>query len=444
MMKSRGLIVAGVVLAVLTGVLYWSNHHKPAEAKETSADTPPKILSLNEADITKVDIQKKGESAVDLSRNSSGQWQITAPTPLGADQSSVSGVLSSLSSLNSDRLVEEKTSNLDQYGLAQPGLVISLGEKNNRTDKLLIGDDTPTGNDAYAKLDGDGRVFMIASYTRKSLDKGVNDLRDKRLLTVDSDKISRVELVGKQQDLEFGRDKDQWQILKPKPLRADGYQVDELVRKLTDARMDLSAASDAKKTAAAFAAGAPVATAKVTTASGTQQLEVRKNKDDFYAKSSAVDGIFKVTSDLGQGLDKKLDDFRNKKLFDFGYNDPTKVEIHDGSTAYFLTRGGQDWWSADGKKLDRTGADEVVDKVRDLQASKFADTGFTTPAVDVTVTSNDGKRVEKVLIAKAGSGYLAKRDNEPALYVLDTSAVDDLRKSAGDLKPAPPTKTTKK
>jgi hypothetical protein len=436
MMKGRGLLVAGLVLAVLTGVLYWSNRHKPAAATEISADTPPKILSLDQADITRIDIQRKGEAEVALSKNSGGQWQITAPAPLGADQSSVSGVLSTVSSLNSDRLVVDKASSLDQYGLAQPALTVSVVQKNSTAHKLLVGDDTPTGNDAYAKLDGDPRVFTIASYNRKSLEKSVNDLRDKRLVTIEADKVSRLDLMAKQQEIEFGRDKDRWQILKPKPLRADSSEVDELVRKLTDAKMELSADTDAKKTASAFAAARPIATAKLTADSGTQELQVRKNKDEFYAKSSAVEGAFKVASDLGQGLDKKLEDFRNKKLFDFGFNDPNKIELHDGSNAYFLTRGGQDWWSADGKKLDVTSADMVVDKLRDLQASKFADSGFTTPAVEVTVTSNDGKRTEKVLIAKSGNQYLAKRDNEPALYVVDASPVEELRKSASELKPA--------
>ena len=36
-------------------------------------------------------------------------------------------------------------------------------------------------------------------------------------------------------------------------------------------------------------------------------------KDDYFAKSSVVDGIYKVDSSVGQGLDKKIDDFRQKK-----------------------------------------------------------------------------------------------------------------------------------
>jgi hypothetical protein len=285
-------------------------------------------------------------------------------------------------------------------------------------------------------LAGDPRVFTVASYTKSSVDKSVNDLRDKRLLTADFDKISQIELTAKKQDIVFGRNKDAWQIVKPKPLRADNFSVEDLSRKLKDAKMDLSAAApDAKKAAAAFASATPIAVAKITDAAGTQELQIRKSKDDYYAKSSAVAGVYKVASDLGTGLDKSLDDFRSKKLFDFGFDDPNKVEMHDGSKSYFLTKGGQDWWS-DGKKMDSASVQSFVDKVREISASKFVDSGFSTTAVDVSVSSNDGKRVERVLISKNGDKYIAKRENEPSLYELDATAVTDLQKAASDVKPA--------
>jgi Domain of unknown function (DUF4340) len=435
-MKPGGLIVAVLVLAALSGALYWSNHHKPAETTLASSDTPPKILTLNEVDLTRIDLRKKGGEEVVLTKDNAGKWQITAPKPLSADQSSVSSVLSSLSSLSSDRLVEERAANLNQYGLQSPTLEADITEKNNQTHKLLIGDDTPTNNGAYVKLDGDPRVFTIATYNKSSIDKGLNDLRDKRLITAESDKITRLELVANKQDIEFGRNKDQWQIVKPQPLRADGTQVDDLIRKLTDAKMDFTSLPDPKKTAAAFASASPVATAKITTDSGSQELQVRKNKDDYYAKSSIVDGIYKVSSDLGQGLDKKLENFRNKKLFDFSFNDPSKIEVHDGSKAYFLTKGGDDWWGPDGKKLDSSSAYSLISNIRDLQATKFVDAGFSTPAITISATSNDGKRTEKVLISKSDSNYVAKRESEPTLYSLDSKPLEDLRKSAGELKPA--------
>jgi hypothetical protein len=438
-MKNSGLIIAAVVLAALAGALYWSNRHPASEnTAKASIDTPPKILSLKQDDISKIEIKKKGGEELVLAKGDGGKWQITAPKPLAADQEAVSSLLSSVSSLNSDRLVEDKAGDLSQYGLAQPSLEVDITTKDAKPQKLLLGDDTPAGSAVFSKLEGDPRVFTIASYNKSSIDKSANDLRDKRLLTVDFDKLSQVELVTKKQDIEFGRNKQEWQIVKPKPFRADNFQVEEIVRKLRDAKMDAASSdADAKKASAAFASGTQVATAKVTDAASTQELQIRKSKDDYYAKSTAVSGIYKVPSDVGQGLDKNVDDFRNKKLFDFGFNEPSKVEVHDGAKAYFLTKGGQDWWSADSKQLDSAPAQSLIDKIRELSASKFVDSGFTAPVMELTVISNEGKRVEKVQISKSGDNYIARRENEPALYQLDSSSVTNLQKLAADVKPAP-------
>jgi hypothetical protein len=437
-MKMNSLLFAAIVLALLSGVLYWSNHRKPAEsAVKVSADTPPKILTLTQADIAKVDIKRKSGDEVELAKDNAGKWQIAGAKPLRADQNEVSNMLSTLSSLTSERLIEEKASNLADYGLAQPAVEVDVTAKDNKTQKLLIGDNTPAGNATYVALAGDPRVFTLASYSKTSLDKSAKDLRDKRLLVFEQDKLSRVELAAKKQDIEFGRSKNQWQIVKPKPLRADDSKVEELIRKLGDAKMDLNVSDDdQKKAAAAFNSGSAVATAKVTDTSGTEELQVRKSKDDYYAKSTAVEGVHKVGSDLGTALDKSVDEFRNKKLFDFGFSDPEKIELRAGGKAYFLTKGGSDWFSADGKKIDAIGAEALVGKIRDLAASKFVDSGFGTADVEITASPNGAKSVEKVLISTDGDHYVAKRDGEPALYQLDPVVVTGLQKAAEDMKPA--------
>jgi hypothetical protein len=441
-MKIRSLIVAAFVLLALIGTLHWSEHRKPSEeTAQTSADTPPTILKLDGAAITKLELKKKDAEPIILTKNSSAAWQIVQPKPLSADQAAVSGVISTLSSLNSERLVDDKASDVKQYGLAQPAFEVDITEKDNKTERILVGDETPAGNAVYAMLAGNPRIFTMASYHKTSIDKSLNDLRDKRLLTVTAEKVSRLELISKNRDIEFGRNEDEWQILKPKPLRADGTQVSELLGKLADARMDLSGSNkDLEDAASAFARATPVATARVTDQSGTQELQVRKSqvrksKDTYYAKSSVVEGAYKIDSSLGQAVDKGLDDFRNKKLFDFGFNEPTKIEVHSGTQAYFLSKSGPDWWS-NGKKMEAGSVQDFISKLRDLTADKFVESGFANPAIDITVTSDEGKRVEKVFIAKSGNSYIARRENEPSLYQLDSSSVDALEKSADEIKPA--------
>src|ERR1051325_9181678 len=340
-MKEGRLLVAALLLATLAGLFWWSNKKEAAATKASPAPTTTKIVEVPRDQIQSLTIEKAGAETIELKRTGS-KWSLTGPKALPADQDAVSSLVSTFASLTADKLLEDKPTSVEQYGLTKPSLSVTATKQDGKTVKLLVGDETPTNSGSYAELAGDSRVFLVASYNKTSLDRSENDLRDKRLLTFDSEKLSGVELPAKKTAVEFGRNKDQWQILKPKPLRADQSAVEDLVRSLHDAKMELNATDDEKKTLSAFNAGTAVATARLTDVTGTQELQVRKNKDDYYAKSSAVGGVYKVLSSVGSSMEKSLDDFRNKKLFDFGFTDPDKIELHDGTKSYFLTRSGSD------------------------------------------------------------------------------------------------------
>jgi hypothetical protein len=433
-MKPTGLLIAVAVLAVLGGLTWWSNK-KQASAK---TDTATKILSIPADGVQEVTV-KNPQQTIDLKRDN-GKWRMTEPQPLPADQDTTTTLVSALSSLNADTVVDQKPTDLAPYGLKTPSVEVHVVEKGGKTDNLLIGDDTPKGDASYAKLASDPRVFTIASYVKNNIEKTPNDLRDKRLLNFDSDKLTRVDLdaAGKP-EIEFGKNgQNEWQILKPRPLRADGGAVDTLVSNLKDVRMDLS--EDPDKAEKAFASATKTATATVTDASGNQSLEIRKDKDNnYYAKSTAVAGIYKISADVGKNFDKSLNDFRNKKLFEFGFSDPSKIELK-GAT--YVKSG--DKWMSGAKTMDNTSVQNLIDKLRDLSATTFDEKGGGDQVFEATVTSNMGKRVERVTISKQGTEYFAKRGDEPGIYGVDAKSVEDLQKAAGDIKEAAPPAAGKK
>ena len=206
--------------------------------------------------------------------------------------------------------------------------------------------------------------------------------------------------------------------------------------------MDLSV-DDKAAAASAYAAAPKVATATVTDSAGTQTIEVHKGKDNaYYAKSSVADGVYKVAGDL-DGLDKAADDFRSKKLFDFAFNDPTKLDI-SGKT-YQKTG---DKWTMGSAQFDAPSLQAVIDKLRDLSASKFADKMSGTPLMTLTVTSNtatgDNGRVEKVTINKDGDSYAAQREGDPSVYIIDAKNMDDVQKAIAGIKPYEAPKSEKK
>lgn len=439
-MKFRGLLIAAVVLAALAGLLYWSSHRKTSETPGSSANTPS-ILKVDPASVTALTITQKGAPPVVLTRTGSNQWQITAPKSAPADATAVSGMLSNLNPLLSQRVIADKAMDLAPYGLNSPSVTLDLTEKNNRTQKLLLGDTTPTGDAVYAAVAGNPRVFTAATYVKSSLNKGFDDLRDKRLLPIDSASVTTIDLNRKTQPVAFGRVKGGWQIQKPQPYRTDTFQVEDLLTQLTSAKMDTSTSAD--DAAKAFAHATPVATAKITGSAGTDTLEVRKENDAYYAKSSAVPGIHKIDSTnstaLDEALTRPLDDFRNKQLFDFGYADPATLEYHDGSTSLSLTLAGHIWVS-NGKKMDTASVEALVSALRDLAATKFVTSGFTAPQIGIAVTWDGGTRSAKVQIQKTASGGIAKRDDGPSLYSLDAVTLNELTDAVKGIKPAAPEK----
>jgi hypothetical protein len=439
MMKLRQLLVATVVLAALAATLYWSNHRKPASdsVSASSSTSNAKVISLTQDDVNKLEVKKKDGDDVVLNRSGASNWKITSPKPLVADQESVSTILYNLSPMDGGTLIDDKATDLKQFGLADPEAQVSTTGKDGKTHIILIGDETPTGDAAYVMVSGESKVYSVAKNTKTNLDKGLKDLRDKRLMPVDFDKLTSVEINGAKLHLTFGSDDGKWTVRSPANLRGDTSKMETIIEKLRTSTMDPGTSdADLKKAASLFASGAPVAAVKATDAAGSQELQIRKTSGGYYAKTTAMDGAYKVPNELGDAVNKDAEDFREKRVFDFAEQDPDKVELHDGSKTYFLTRSGEDWWSGDGKKVDPLSVQEFLRSIRTLTAAKFTATGFSSAAVSLVVTSNDGKRVEKVDISKSGNDYLAKRADGPALFELDAKAINDLQKAASGLKPA--------
>ena len=441
-MKFRGLLAAVVVLLILAGVLYWSNHRRTPETNSSaSAGTP--ILKIDSTAVASLIVKQKGAPPVTLVKSGANNWQITAPGSFPADKSTVSAMLGGLAVLNAERVVDDHATDLSQFGLSDPAVELDITNKNNKTSRLLLGDDTPTGDSSYAALAGDPRVFTVASYLKNSFNKSLSDLRDKRLLPVDASSVSSIDLTRKDQTIGFARVQNGWQIEKPQSYRTDNFQVDDLLQQLTGAKWDPSAPAD--DAAKAWPKATPVAAVKITGSVGADTLEIRKDKtEDYYAQSSAIPGTWKIDSTtasaLGTDLTRSLDDFRNKQLFDFGYTDPEKIEYHSGATSLVLTRTGASTWLSSGKKMDADSVENLVTALRDLAASTFVDSGFTSPTIDVTVTSDSGKRVEKVDLQKTSDGAIAKRDDGPSLYSLDSVTFKGLTDAVTGLKPAAPAK----
>jgi hypothetical protein len=434
-MKFRSLLAAAVVLLVLGGLLWWSGHHKSTPRPNPNT---PSMVKVNPASVERLTLQPRGGLPIVVSRTSPRQWQIQSSGPYLASSNAVGGMLSTISDLHALRVLAEKPTNLNAYGLSDPDFQLQIEENSGSTTTLSFGDRAPAGGGVYAMVSGDARVFLAPDRAKLDLDKSVDDLRDKRLLPVDADTVANFSLIRGDQTIRFIRAHHGWQIQQPQTYRTDTFQVDDLLNQVVDARW--LPATVSAQAEAAFAHGKPVATVELDGSTGKQSMEVREDHGDYYAKSSAAPGTWQVDAAVGEAVSRNLDSFRNRQLFDFGYGiDPDRIEVHTGAKALFLTRAGTTWWSV-GTKMDAGSVEDLVSALHSLAATKFVDSGFTSPTIRLIVTPGGGLPVETVELQETKDGAIAKRTDGPALYGVDSDMLDMLTNAIDGVKAAAPAK----
>ena len=74
---------------------------------------------------------------------------------LPGSSSTISGVLSAVSTLDSDRIVEDRPADLAAYGLAKPAVEADVTTKDGKTTKLMLGDNTPAGASTFPMVASD-------------------------------------------------------------------------------------------------------------------------------------------------------------------------------------------------------------------------------------------------------------------------------------------------
>lgn len=429
-MKFRGLLIAVVVLAGLGGWLYWAQHHKAKPAPPATLVSP--IVRVAKSDVTGLTLRNKGAQPIVLVPSGPVEWLITSPISFRADETDVDQMVAALADLRPLRTVDEKGASLARYGLTDPSLTVDIAEKNNKSAQLILGDKTPTGSGVYAMVPGDQRVYTLDLWVLNTFGKTANDLRNRHLIPVESLAVDSIEVLRKGQDFQIARTGTGWKIQKPGAYRANNYEVDDLIQQVVGTTWDESA--NTADSANAFAHGTPVATVKVTTASGTETLEVRQDHGEDYARSSAMSGTWKISNTVGTAVDRPVEAFRNNHFFDFN-DEPLNVNYRSGAIKLELVRSNSDWF-ADGKKMDSASVESLVKALRGLVASKFVDSGYSRPDIDLTVVSASGTVIDRVRLQKTPDGAIGKRSDGPGLYFFNTATVNQLELAAAGVKPA--------
>ena len=434
-----------VILIALGGYLYFVESKRPAGGGD--AEKKDKAFAI-EADKVEEFTLKSESGERTTVRKAGTDWQIVQPAAK-ADAAEVSGITSALAGLEIQRVIDDNPADVSIYNLTQPRLEVTF-KAAGKDHKLLIGRKTPPGSDLYARLDDQPRVVLIPSYVDTTFNRGTFDLRDKAVLAVNRDEIGSLSVTTPSSTLRLEKVGGEWKLAQPVAARADFSAVEGLVSRLTTLQMKSVAAPEAADLAQ-YGLDKPAATA--TLGSGSSQATVAFGKPaaegTIYARDVSKPQVVTVESALLDELKKAPGDYRQKDLFDARAFNATRIElVRDGVTttlekAKTKNKDGQeqDAWklvAPAAKDVDQTKADNLIAAVTQTRASSFLDAPPTSaldkPELTVTITSNDGKRHEKVTYARAGTDVVAVREGEPGAAKLDVPALEAMTTALGEVK----------
>jgi hypothetical protein len=420
----RGVRSTIALLAVLIGLgayIYFVTWKQPENA--AAGKKNEKVFSVQSDKIDEVKVALMNGDTTTVKKDG-GAWKMTEPVQAAADESELSGITNALANAEINRVVDEKPTNLNEYGLSAPHIEVDFKASGDKDyQKLFVGEKTPTGSDLFARRNDDSKVFLIPSYEESSLNKTAFDLRDKSILKVDRDKIDSIDLTSGDKTIAIAKSGGDWKLTRPIDVRADYGSVEGVIGRLQTARMksivtNEASPADLKK----YGLDKPQATVNLNAGSSRATLLIGGKTDDnaVYARDASKSMVVTVESSLLDDIKKSADDYRRKDLFEFRAYNATHVEItRNGQTVVFdrvkgANENTPDKWhraSPNAADVDRDKVDALLAKLANMRADKFVEstdkTGLDKPALTVSVKFDEGKKEEKVAFGQAGQDVYA-------------------------------------
>jgi len=215
---------------LISGYLENTFERTPFDLRDKAA------LKFDQSKADGVEIVHDGTTAL---AKSGTEWALTKPYKARADFASAEAVLTSLSSLQMQKIVENEAKDLAKYGLDKPDATITVNSGSTRAS-LALG--KKEGESVYARDLSRPIVFTIPAMTAADLEKDTSTLRRKDMFDGRSFNATRVELKRGGETLAFdkskGKDgKDVWK--NAAGMEVDTAKLEDMLTKLSNIRAQL-------------------------------------------------------------------------------------------------------------------------------------------------------------------------------------------------------------
>src|SRR5262245_59563037 len=152
-----------------------------------------KVVDFKEEDVTRVAL--RGPDGDVVLAKADGNWSIEKPTAYRTDGNAVRALLSALRNMRATDFASDAPSEADlvAYGLDNPQRQLVLTAGDGAETRVLVGKETEQG--LFVKAGDRPTTFIVGKFVSRDLSKGVNDLRDKTVLSFDPGAATAVDVT---------------------------------------------------------------------------------------------------------------------------------------------------------------------------------------------------------------------------------------------------------
>ena len=411
------------------------------------------VLAFDQKDVTALEIITRDDTiAVE---QADGRWKLTRPRALPADGDMLRDFLEKLRAARVKEFVAEAPRSLEPFGLDRPVKVsIHTGrDKDRATKTLLFGRGDPAKKGVYAMRAGESAVVVIPDETWAAVPKNVAVLRDKTVVEVERDKVTRLEIESPKGAVTLAQENGRWKITAPEALPADQVEAGAVLFKLRELRAQAFLSEDA--------AGVPRYLAKPTVrvtigeqgapAPRTLLLapspERRGGAPTAYAGLAGRGPVVLVDGKVLEELGRSVDDLRDRALLPgLEPKDIKRMRVRAGGQTVVVERSGDvDWKLVEGGRGSAKVAtvDNLLYALRALKWKSIATPtgdeptryGLDAPTLEVTLLKADGAELAALLVGKRdGERAWVKLKAAPAIYAVDAKQLGEPPKVPDDFK----------
>ncbi len=350
-MSFRTTLILALIAAALGGFAYYDS--KRSEEKKEKEEKQKVLLELKKEDLSEIQIDRTSDT-VRLKSSGKDRWDIAAPIQTHADDASVGRIVSAIEKIQYKDIVDEQGKNLKEYQLDNPETKFTITTKQGKKHTISIGARNRVLNVNYLRINNDPRVYSIEGEIADASSLSLLELRDKKLTEFSSDKVESVRVNTATQGMLFHKEAGAWKMKEPLESPASDSEVSSLLSSLEFLRAahfidpsgpDATATEEERLEKIGLAK--PSASVEITLEKGLKQKIDFGNKvgEQIYVNVIGNPSLAMVQDSFTTFFDKKLDDWREKKLIVFNRFDVEDIRIKHKGVEYAVRKSGQDQWN---------------------------------------------------------------------------------------------------